>query len=163
MNKQKEDQLITYLVLVAAGYFLVINPILKKLGIKKDVIETLPDTTKPSNNVWAGNGFLKNVKRPYPILTDKLVAALAKKIFDALPTFGRDDDQAIVGVFRDNLQTKTQVAYLADFFKRKYGYDLYSFLQKGRTKDFWWSSTTSGMSSDEIKKVLTLVNAKPIK
>jgi hypothetical protein len=163
MNKQKQEQLIQYLVLVAAGYFLVINPILKKLGIKKDIIETLPDTSKPSNNVWAGAAFLKNLKRPYPILKDLFVEALALRIFNALPTWGKDDDQAIVGVFRSDLQTKSQVAYLADYFKRKYGYDLYSFLQKGRTKDFWWSSTTSGMSSSELKKVLTLVNAKPIK
>ena len=163
-QSRKEEKLIEYVVYIAAGYFLVVNPILKKLGIKKSEIEIAPDTTKPSNNVWAGNGFLKYLKKPYPILTDKVVKALSLKIWNALPTFGKDDDQSIVGVFRDNLQTKSQVAYLAAFFKKEYGYDLYSYLQQGRTKDWWlWSSTTSGMSTSELKKVLTLVNAKPNK
>lgn len=162
MNKQKQDQLIQYLVLVAAGYFLVINPILKKLGIKKSEIETAPDTTKPSNNVWSGNAFLKNLKRPYPILTDGSSNKLSQQIYDALPTFGIDDSSTIIGIFR-SLQTKSQIAYLAEYFRNKYKYDLFEYLKRGRVRDIFWSSTTSGLASDNIKTILTIVNAKPNK
>lgn len=162
-QSRKEQKLIEYVVWVAAGYFLVINPILKKLGIKKSEAETAPDVLAPSGNVWAGAGYLKYLKKPYRILKDEYVKLLAKKIWDALPTYGKDDDQTIVGIFRSDLQTKSQVAYLADYFKKKYDYDLYSFLQRGRSRDFMWSSTTGGMSTSELNKVLTLVKAKPNK
>ena len=49
MAQRKQDKLIEYVVWVAAGYFLVINPILKKLGIKKSQAEIAPDIIAPSN------------------------------------------------------------------------------------------------------------------
>lgn len=161
-QSRKEQKLIEYVVWIAAGYFLVINPILKKLGIKKSEIETAPDTTKPLNNVWSGAAFLKNLKRPYPILTDALRNKLSQQIYDALPTFGIDDSSTIIGIFR-SLQTKSQIAYLAEYFRSKYKYDLFEYLKRGRVRDFFWSSTTSGLASENIKTILTIVNAKPNK
>jgi hypothetical protein len=163
MAQRKQDKLIEYVVWVAAGYFLVINPILKKLGIKKSQAEIAPDIIAPSNNVWSGKSYLQSFgKQKVRLLTSAAKQKYAQAIYDALPTFGNDDSSTIIGIFR-SINAKTQVADLAEYFRNKYKYDLFDFLKHGRSRDFFWSSTTGGLNIENINTVLTIVNAKPNK
>ena len=160
MDKQSQ-KLITNAALITAAYFLIVKPILQSFGIVKSQSLKEPDTIAPSLNVWSGKPFIDSFKgRSILLLTFDAKNKYADQIYNALPTFGIDDSSTIFGVFR-GIKTKTQVADLAEFFKNKYKYDLFDFLKSGRSKDFFWSSTTSGLSSTNLKTVVDIVNAKP--
>ena len=154
--------LLLYGGLIAGAYFVIIRPILTKLGVQDTAREKAIDTTKPANNPWAGNGFLNAYKgKNYALLTESAKQTLSKQIYNALPDFGNDDSSLIFGIFR-NLKTRSQVADLAQYFLKNYGYDLFNFLKQGRTKSFFWSSTTSGLNSSNLNTVIQIVNAKPL-
>jgi len=163
MAENKENKLIEYIIFIGAGYFLLVKPILESLGIKNTAQQNAVNTTAPQNNVWSGQPFINSFAgQKIKLLTTAAKDKYSKIIYDALPNIGNDDSSAIISVFR-GITTKTQVADLSQYFKNKYNYDLYDFLSSGRSKDFWWSSTTGGLNADNINQVLTIVNAKPNK
>jgi hypothetical protein len=118
-------------LIIGATYFLVVRPILVKVGIQKtaedrkredQIKDYSTSTASPFNpNYW------KTVSKAL-ILTSASSDALAKTIYDAIGFF-YDDENAVYGVFRQ-LKAKTQVSYLADVFFKKYNYDLYQYLAR---------------------------------
>jgi hypothetical protein len=160
MNKQRQEKLIEYVVFIAAGYFLVVNPILKKLGIKKSDDQKLLDDVNsipPAQNVWAGAAY------KFPpnslLLKSEIANKYVEQIYNAFSFFG-DDEATIFGIFRA-LKTQSQVAWLAKTFKEKYKTDLFTFLQKGTQSSQIWRPITSGLNSQEMATILDIIKSKP--
>lgn len=158
--KQQDRKLIQYVILVGAGYFLVLKPILEKLGLKKSAEEkALEDINyiPPAGNVWAGSAY-KQVPGAL-LLTSSVAKKYAKQIYDAFGFFG-DDEAVIFGIFR-SLKTQSQVAWLAKAFKELYGTELLTFLQKGSKTSQIWRPASSGLNADEMNTILAIIKSKP--
>lgn len=147
-------------VIIGGVYFLVLMPILKKLGIIKDATLEEAETSNPNTNPWSGAAYIKAAKmRPQTLGNSKI--NYAKIIFDALPEFGNDDFSAIKSVF-NSLKTKSELASLSEYFKIKYQYDLLDYLQRGKSKKvLTWSSVLSGLSSSQVQQLLNIVKSLP--
>jgi hypothetical protein len=158
--KQEDRKLIQYVILVGAGYYLIVKPILEKIGLKKSAEEQqLEDINyiPPAGNVWAGSGY-KQVPGAL-LLTSAIANQYAKQIYDAFGFFG-DDEATIFGIFRA-LKTQSQVAWLSKAFKEKYGTDLLTFLQKGSKTSQIWRPATSGLNVEEMATILNIIKSKP--
>ncbi len=133
-------------------------PLLEKLGLKesgddKDRIET--EDLPQSKDYWSP-GFYKI--KPYPagvtdkvLTTQKFAVDASKTIWDSINTFDwltwvNDDENRIYGVFRQ-LQYKTQISFVADWFFYTYKKDLYQFLR-------------SYLNDSEMGTLLTITNKK---
>jgi DNA-binding PucR family transcriptional regulator len=159
MNKQQQNKLIEYVIYIGAGYFLILKPILQKLGIEKSAedkeLESV-DLIAPKNSVWSGKTFYVGGAK---LLTNADATKLSKIIYDAFGFFG-DDESAIIGVFR-GLKTQSQVASLAQKFKEVYKTDLFTFLQKGSKSAQIYRPASSGLNASEISMILNIIKSKP--
>jgi len=160
MNKQQQNKLIEYVIWIGAGYFLIVSPILKKLGIQKTeeekALENI-DVIPPAGNVWAGSAY------KFPpgslLLKSDLANKYAQQIYDAFGFFG-DDEAVIFGIFR-SLKTQSQVAWLAKAFKEKYKTDLLTFLQKGSKTTQYMRPVSSGLNASEMTQIINIIKSKP--
>jgi hypothetical protein len=149
----QENKLIQNLVIAGGVYFLVIQPILKKLKV-------LPEKeVSPVNDPFAGVAFLKAapIGTKYLLIKQDEVKKLAQIIYDAFNFLG-DDEAAVTGVFR-KLQTQSQVAYLAQKFNEIYKTDLLTYLKNGKQglQHTYWS----GLNAAELQQIKDLVKVKP--
>lgn len=155
-----DNKLFQTVIIIGGAYFLIIKPILQKLGIQQSPeekeLERL-DTVKPSENVWSGAGY----KFPAGalLLKNDVASKYAKQIYDAFGFFG-DDEAVILGIFRA-LKTQSQVAWLAKVFKEKYKTDLLTFLQKGSFSAQIYRPTSSGLNASEMQQILNIIKSKP--
>jgi hypothetical protein len=159
MNKQQQNKLIEYVIWIGAGYFLILKPILQKLGIEKTAEDKEllnVDLEAPKQSVWSGNTFIVPGAK---LLTNADATKYAKIIYDAFGFFG-DDESAVIGVFR-GLKTQSQVASLAQKFKDIYKTDLFTFLQKGNKSSQIYRPATSGLNASEISMILNIIKSKP--
>ena len=143
---------------IAVLYFGLINPLLKKIGLKKsesdknvDDFEKLPNADNPFSPV-----FLRKIKpgTKIKLITQANKEIYAKKIYNALGYF-TDNEAEVLGVFK-NLKTQTQVSDLATYFQIKYNQDLFTFLKKGKG-----IMPEAGLNSEELSQIISLVNSLP--
>lgn len=158
--KAEDKKLIQYVILIGAGYYLVVKPILEKLGLKKSAEEKElenVDLIPPAGNVWAGSAY------KFPpgalLLKSSVANKYAEQIYNAFGFFG-DDEDVIFGVFRA-LKTQSQVAWLAKAFKEKYKADLLTFLQKGTKTTQYMRPVSSGLNASEMTQILNIIKSKP--
>lgn len=147
----KKDNTFQTILIFGGAYFLVLLPILKKLGIVSE------SQKSPANDPFSGSAFLSNVPSGTLLLTSAAAKNYADTIYDAFGFFG-DDEAAVIGVFRQ-LKTQSQVASLAKRFNELYKKDLLQFLRDGKQgiqKTYW-----SGLSESVINQIKDLVNKKP--
>lgn len=126
---QKNDKII----LIGAGavalvYFGVLNPLFKYLGLKQSE-ETINLDNEAVNplSFWSPN-FWRTVSGA-KILTSAAVENMATDIYNSFGLFN-DCEECVISIFKQ-LNYKTQVSYLSDYFYKKYGFDLLSFLRGG--------------------------------
>jgi len=146
-----DSKLFQSVVIIGGVYFLVILPILKKLGIIK-----APETS-PINDPFSGVAFLAKIPVGTLLLTSATASKLAKIIYNAFGLFG-DDEAAVIGVFRQ-LKTQSQVAALAKKFSEIYKTDLLEYMRNGKqgAQQTYWS----GLSESIINQIKDLVSKKP--
>lgn len=139
---------------VGLAYFGVLDPLMKKLGIKKDDNEILVDDT--INQGSAKNPFDPNFWRVAPagalLLHNYDGFLLCDKIYRA---FGpvNDDEETPIGVIR-GLKTQSQVSYLSYLFLQRYGQDLLTFLKGGN-----WPEDR--LSAEDVATIIRVVKDKP--
>lgn len=168
MTNKDNDNLIKYALLLGGVYFLVIKPILQKLGIEKTEIEQQQtqniinqDLSSSTSSPFAGrvylNTFPKDTK--YLTLTAASAAGLVKKLRESFTNFG-DNEQQVIGIFKQ-LRTKSQVAILADTFFKTYNLDLWTFLKTGTPNSDILSQYYTGLNDTDLNIILNIVNKLP--
>ena len=146
-----DNKLFQTVVIIGGVYFLVVMPILKKLGIVKSA------EVAPVDDPFSGSAFLSKIPAGTLLLTSSVAAKYAKTIYDAFGLFG-DDEAAVIGVFR-LLKTQSQVASLAKRFNEIYKTDLLEYMRNGKQgviNTYW-----SGLSDSIINQIKELVSKKP--
>lgn len=126
---QKNDRYI----LIGAGavalvYFGVLNPLLKFLGVK-DSQDTVSLDNESVNPVSYWSPLLWKQTPGAIILTTAAVEKMVTDIYNAFGLFN-DCEECVTAVFKQ-LKFKTQVSYLSDYFYKKYGQDLLSYIRGG--------------------------------
>lgn len=142
----------------AIAYFGIINPLLKKLGVKQtpegkliDDLEKMDNKDNPFSPV-----FLRSLKAgsKVTLLKSDIKKALAKRIYDALGYFS-DDEAAVISAFR-TLKTQSQVSDLATAFGTIYKTDLFDFIKKGKG-----IFPQAGLNEIELNQIIQTVFALP--
>jgi hypothetical protein len=141
-------------VVGTGAYFAIkaINP----SRIKK-IIEGA-ETEVSKDNPFSYAEFIKQtIPANTNMLTFNTAAQYAKKVYDALNTYAFDDADIVIGVF-SSLSSKLKVAQVAEKFFVIYKKDILEYLKNGnKTFDFG----TGGISSEDYKRILTIVDNKP--
>lgn len=124
-------KVVVLVILVIAAYFMVIRPILRRVG----VIETSEDKKRDKDKEQLGTkpdspfspSYWKTIEKP--LLTTKALAEkLADQIDNAIGNF-YDDENEVYGALRQ-LKSKTQLSWLADIFFQRHGMDLFQLLNR---------------------------------
>ena len=148
--KPEDRKLFIYVGSAVAAYVLIVNPILKKLGIRtSQAIQQAQQggVNNPFNPLfWKQSGAL--------LITNNAVENMITKIHGAFTIF-QDDFNAVYGVFKQ-LKTQSQVSYLADRFRQKYNADLITFLGNGGGILPW-----DGLSDSQLTQIVNYVNSLP--
>lgn len=158
--------IIKYVVIIGAAYFVILKPILQKLGISKTAEEekaqeniTQIETAVAQDNPFSGRSFLKGYPAGTILLTKKSANSLAYALRNSFTIFG-DNESKVTGIFRQ-LRTKAQVAVLADTFYTKYNLDLWNFLKNGTPYGGFLTAGFSGLNDKELNIILNIVNKLP--
>lgn len=130
------NKLIVNLGLTAFAYFGVVNPLLKKIGIKDDAQDKRNNNlisdleNQPANkNYFNPNYYKQRVNNKVAmVFTPASGDMLAKKIYDSAGFFN-DNESEIYGAFRQ-CRFKAQVSFIAARFYLLYKKDLYLWLKK---------------------------------
>ena len=155
--KKEDKNIILYGGIAVLAYFGVIRPILKKVGIVKSAedILVINQGNIPNNANPFSSAFYKYGGAGTALLTVATADNYAKRIYNAMGWL-TDDEAAVYSVFR-SLKTQSQVSFLAERFRIKYGTDLLEFLKKGKNQ----FNAASGLNSDELATVINIVNKLP--
>lgn len=149
--KQQDRQLFLYVGGAVATYVFIVNPILKKLGIRTS--QAIQQAQQGGINNAFNPLFWKEQSGAL-IITRVAVDQMAAKIYNSFTIF-QDDFNAVFSVFKQ-LKTQSQVSYLADIFRQKYNADLITFLGNGGGVLPW-----DGLSDTQLSKIVSYVNNLP--
>lgn len=166
MNDKQTNEIIKYAAIIGGVYFLILKPILQKIGIEKtpeekqesEAIKKI-DFGEPYQNPFSGRLFLAKMPKGTILLTVNSAKNLSKIIRESFTNFG-DNEQAVIGVFRQ-LKTQAQVASLADSFYKNYNLDLWTFLKTGTPNSDLISQFYTGLSDKDLSLILAIVNKLP--
>jgi hypothetical protein len=156
-TKQQTDLYIKVGVIIGA-YFLIVKPILEKLGISKTPGEeqTIKDIEFNSSNINSpfSPRYNDNQKKPYFIIKAAVLKNYLSGIYEALNKgFFGDDINAIYAIFRQ-LKYKTQVSYLADEFYKTFKIDLLETIKNGIPGSL---NPRAGLSNEELAVLFDIV------
>lgn len=144
-----EDKLLQKVLILGAGYFLVVAPILKKLGILKsnvdqqaDVIETGDDS--PFSPLWQ-----KKIKQNHQLFTRAANLTFVNRLRKALTgiVWMNDDEEAVYAIFKA-FPSQAHVSHFAQIYAEITGKNLFSWLR-------------NELSESELSTVIQIVNKKP--
>ena len=154
--KQSDKDMILKIGIAAGAYFLVLRPILQKLGIAKtaadqtvEAQQTLPNDQNPFSPVFWKRGGASTM-----LLKVSEARALAKQIYDAMGYFS-DNEAGVFSAFR-KLKTQSQVSFLAEQFQQVYKIDLLQYLSKGKGV-----LPQAGLNNTELNQIISIVNNLP--
>ncbi len=156
MAKDNHDTLITNLVLIGAGYFLV-KPMLEKVGLLNSAAakEDIALVQKISaDDCWNPNFYANYKTGMRKLITSASATAFAKQIHDAWGIVN-DNEQKIYAAFR-MLKNKLQVSQVVEKYSQLYKQDL---LTRLRTP---WFYAADGLDEKEFLEVIKIVNALPV-
>jgi hypothetical protein len=154
-----KNALVTKLVVggaaIGAGYFLVVKPILQKVGViqtkEEKEQEKQTETFASSLQSPFSPRYYKEItaqlaaqKKDPLLITRASAQQLAKIIYDAIGFFS-DDENAVYGALRQ-LKAKTQLSFLSEVFFTQHKADLYNYLERN-------------FKSSELKVVNDIANA----
>lgn len=136
LKKDLITKVVTWSLGIGAGYFLVLKPIMQKVGIVKTSEdkerEKIQETLGTSQTSPFNPNYYKTVKNAM-LITRASAEAIAKRIYDAKSWYN-DDEDAVFAALRV-LKTKAALSFVAETFYRKYNADLYQFLVRNFESD----------------------------
>jgi hypothetical protein len=167
MTKTDND-ILKYGLLLGAAYFLIVKPILLKLGVTKTEQEQRAteaiikeDLSTNTESPFSGTPFLNKFPQGtnYLTLTGASARSLAKSIRQSMTNFG-DNEQRVIGIFKQ-LKSKSQVAILSKEFFTTYNLDLWTFLKEGTPNSDLISQFYTGLNEKDLSIILNIVNKLP--
>lgn len=155
--KKEDKQLILYGGIALLAYYGVLRPIFKKVGIVKTAedITVENQTGLPNDKNPFSASFYKYGGTGTKLLTVAAADQYAARLYNAMG-YVYDDEAAVFSVFR-SLKTKSQVSFLCERFRIKYGVDLLEFLKRGKNQ----FNAASGLNNDELATIINIVNKLP--
>jgi len=158
MTKQEENLYFRIGILISA-YFIIIKPILEKVGLSKsaqDIAFEAEDTKAQVSPVSAFSPtFYKTVKNA-PLIKRAAAEALAKIVRDSVSgSLLGDDLNKLYSVFR-KLQYKTQVSWLSKVYSDMYKQDMITDIKNG-SNAYYLTNYRSGLSDAELNKLYEIV------
>jgi hypothetical protein len=149
--KAEDKKLLFTIGAGVAVYVLIVNPILKKLGLRQS--QQITQTQTAGINSPFNPLFWQN-KAGALLITENNVKNYAGRIYNSFTLF-YDDFNNIMSIFR-LLKTQTQVSYLAYKFREIYNADLLTFLSNGGG-----ILPFDGLSDTQLTQIITYVNNLP--
>jgi hypothetical protein len=177
MADDSGERLLVAGAVILGAYFGVIKPVIDYFGLSAedkqalDDISSLPPDENPFSinyqpfldyysDSWSDVGMENYFKSLHPAWYEggsplQLVSD-AEKIRDGFSFFGRDSDSVIATFMQ--LQSKSDVAFIAAYLYYNYGGDLYSFLKEGGGVLGLWNN---GLTDENIAKIVRRINILP--
>lgn len=152
MTKKDQDRLFQ-VAIIAAGYFLVITPILEKLGIKKSSVD------KSIDKAITDPGSIWGVKYWNQSSAKLIKVADVYKFWSELQScFGyfNDDENEVYAVFKKYIKYKTQLSWVSYVLNRDKNIELLRWLQGD-------AYPNDRLSNEEIQILMDWANNLPIK
>jgi hypothetical protein len=115
------------------------------------------ETSTSRENPFSYNLFLtqKNIPKTTKLLTAAGAYKFAKEVYEALNFYFDENEDVAIGVFKV-LPSKIQVAQVAQSFYNYYKIDILNYIKNGNEKNKF----KAGLSDDDYKQVITIVNKK---
>lgn len=116
------------------------------------------ETSTSRENPFSYNLFLtqKNIPKNTKLLSAAGAYKFAKEVYEALNFYFDENEDIAIGVFKV-LPSKIQVAQVAQSFYNYYKIDILNYIKNGNEKNKF----RGGLSEDDYKQVITIVNKKP--
>ncbi len=154
------DKLITNLVLIGAGYFLVLKPILDKTGITKSAEQKAIDAKSETatNSVGWDPTFYKTYMSKgngkVQLHTSAFAEALATQIYRAWGLLNDDEEKVYAAI--KQCRSLLELSQLCDKYSALYKRDLLGDLKAP------WSSLHDGLSPDQFAYLAGIINKLPV-
>jgi hypothetical protein len=165
---KNDNEILKYSLLIGAVYFLVVKPILLKLGVTKTAQEQKAseaiikeDLSSNLDSPFSGAPYLNKFPKGtnYTTLTGASARSLSSSIRSSMTNFG-DNEQRVIGIFKQ-LKSKAQVAVLSKEFFNTYNLDLWTFLKEGTPNSDLISQFYTGLSEKDLGIILNIVDKLP--
>lgn len=156
--KKSDNTLLIYAIGIGAGYFLVVKPLLEKLGILKSTEEVLKEKTEAANVTDQQRILQKSGLK----LTKSKAEwdSIANQIYNDLKYSAIDDNKANAGYQVARVQNDLDMVYLIQSFGKRQEY--YFGLPAGEKKSLA-SFITSNLSDAAIQKLNANYASKKMK
>ena len=150
VNKDVIIKVATYAAGAGLTYFLIIKPILTKLGLVKTAAQLAAEQAGIKLPVYnpSGSGYTYTI-------TNSIAKALADNVYSAFNWFGINASSYILNAFK---QCKTQgdINLMVTAFNNSHSVDFYEFLKTGGGLFFW-----DGLSTTELTALNNYVSNLP--
>lgn len=164
MAKIDQKQMINIALIIGGGF------IIYKFG--KTITDALGLTTSkeekqaqqvfasaPAENPWSPTYYKElNKKNTIYLMPQQSLETKAKGIYNAISKIPFMTDSAKIGAIIKSLQYKTQVSYLAEYFAKKYGYDMFTYIKDGYR---FFVDGATGLSDKDMTQLINYVNNLP--
>jgi hypothetical protein len=165
--KFDQKQILPILLMAGGGYVLYL---MYKTG--KSITDVLNITTskeekeaqqifasEPTSNPFSPLYYKELNKKNVVYLFDKkYLEPKAKAIYDAVSKFPFMTDSAKIATIIKSLQYKSQISYLAEYFQKKYGYELFTYIKDGYS---FFVNGATGLSDKDMAQIINYVNNLP--
>jgi hypothetical protein len=135
------------------AYFIIVKPLLVKVGLAKSSDQIRNDTAATNESAWNPN-FWKTGTTGTLLLHQADADNYAEIIYNYFGVFN-DDYNSVLGVIK-SCRTKSQVSFIAYAFLQKYNKDMYSWLRKPDGID-----PLDGLSDDHLAELNNYVSKLP--
>jgi len=114
------------------------------------------ETTTSKDNAFSFKTFLaQTIPKNTKLLSAAGAYKFAKEVYEALNFYFDENEDVAIGVFKV-LPSKIQVAQVAQSFYNYYKIDILNYIKNGNEKNKF----RGGLSEDDYKQVITIVNKK---
>lgn len=154
-KKNIDPNLALILVGGVVGYFALVNPLLKYLGIKDSDEEKknkAESETATKSNGWDTNYFKNNRGKGYLMMTESELNYVASEIYNSWGI--NDNEQRIFAAFR-RIPDLFRLSQLVGHYASKYKQDL---LTRLTNPWYYWND---GLDANEFAYIARLVNKMP--
>lgn len=165
--KLKQQELLPILLLASGGvvlYFMYktgksLTDLLNITSSKEEKEAQQIFASQPTQNAWSPAYYteLRKGNKIY-LFDNKYLEPKAKAIYNAVSKLPFMTDSAKIATIIKSLQYKSQISYLSDYFQKKYGYELFTYIKDGYR---FFVDGATGLSEKDMAQLINYVNNLP--